>query len=251
MSPLPDPAWERRHPDRQESWSFDFCASDGTLGGFVALTLRPPPAPAWYWAALVGPGRPYLLVRDLEVEPPRAPASREVRADGLWADVNCETPHDHWSVGLEAFGVAMDDPEEALGAERGDRTGLGLDLEWEAVDGLAGGEGRYDQPCEVHGEILIGAGSAVETIAFEGHGWRRHTWGDDAPWRPGESSTWLAGRLDDGTPHRAEGSGARLDPRSALCRAPLRLDGGVLERTLVRFSIADGRSGLGWHEQVR
>lgn len=259
MSPDRDPSWESRHPGRRESWSFDFCAPDAGLGGFVGLTLHPPPRTvAWYWAALVGTGRPYLLVRDLEIEPPRRSRSREVRADGLWADVNCETPFEHWSLGLEAFGVALDDPDEALGAERGDRTGLGLDLEWEAVAGVVGEEGDYDQPCDVHGEILVGAGSVVETIAFEGHGWRRHSWGGApagvAPAAAAGTSSraqaggWLAGRLEDGSPYRA--AAGEVPDRHVLFRAPLRLEAGaVLERSLCRFT-AGAAAGVGWHEEV-
>lgn len=249
MTPAPDPSWERRHPSDREFWSFDFCAPDAGLGGFVGLTLHPPPRPrAWYWAALVGAGRPYLLVRDLEVDAPRRPGSRELRADGLWADVNCETPFDHWSLGLEAFGVAMDNPDEALGDERGDRTGLGLDLEWEVVGPIVGGEGDYAQPCDVHGEILVGAGPAVETIAFEGHGWRRHTWAPPAP--AGPEGEHLRGHLDDGTPfspQRAE----EPPERQVLFRAPLRLeDGMVLERSLCRFTTPTS-AGSGWHEIVK
>lgn len=248
MTQAPDPSWERRHPGLREHWSFDFCAADAGLGGFVGLTLHPPPRPvAWYWAALVGTGRPYLLVRDLEIEVPRRPDSFDVRAEGLWADVNCETPFDHWSLGLEAFGVAMDDPDEALGDERGHRIGLGLDLEWEAVAEIAGGEGDYAQPCNVHGEILVGVGSAVETIAFEGHGWRRHTWG--APGAVGPEAEHLRGRLDDGTPFSLE---APDDPpdREILFRAPLRLDdAAILERSLCRFTSASS-TGTAWHEQI-
>lgn len=247
MMPAPDPAWERRHPSYREFWSFDFCAPGAGLGGFVGLTLHPPPRPrAWYWAALVGTGRPYLLVRDLEVDAPRRPGSREVRSDGLWADINCETPFDHWSLGLEAFGVAMDDPDEALGDERGDRIGLGLDLEWEATAGISGGESDYAQPCDVHGEILVGAGSAVETIAFEGHGWRRHTW-----WPAGApvlDSEHLWGRLDDGTPYAT--AGAEPTNLQVLIRAPLRLEGDrVLERSLGRITTPEG-DGTAWHEHI-
>jgi hypothetical protein len=50
----PDPAWERRHPEGPESWSFDFASPDGGLGGFVGLTLWARPrlactGPPW-WA---------------------------------------------------------------------------------------------------------------------------------------------------------------------------------------------------------
>lgn len=46
-------------------WAFDFVDDRGRLGGFVALSFSASARRAWYWAALVGEGRPYLLVRDL------------------------------------------------------------------------------------------------------------------------------------------------------------------------------------------
>ena len=248
----PPPAWERRHPTGPESWSFDFHLPDGALGGFVGLTIWAAPRRAWYWAALVGRRRPYLLVRDLEVAAPRSPASREIRSDGLWADINCETAHDHWSLGLEAFGVALDDPDEALRSERGDRTGLGLDLEWEADGPVEGVEGDYGQPCTVHGEILVGGGGGpVETIAFEGSGWRHHAWGTAVDWfRP----AWrLTGRLASGRAYLAAGEGP--EGVAVLHRAPLRLEQGsrqaVLERALCTFRTPAGATGTGWSEQVR
>ena len=250
---MPPASWERRHPARSESWSFDFFVADGSLGGFVGLTFLPQRHRCWYWAALVGRGRPYLLVRDLEVTLPRLRQSREVRAEALWADMNCETPFEHWSLGLEAFGVAMDDPAEALRSERGERIGLGLDLEWESVGELVGGEGSYDQPGVVHGEILVG-GASVETIAFEGHGWRRHAWRDHAgaitDWMTVPRS-WLGGRLDDGTPHRLAPVAEEVVTES-LHRAPLVVDidghPGALERRLCRFDDPLAGPGLGWGE---
>ena len=244
----PDPAWERRHPGEPEWWSFDFWAPDASLGGFVGLVFDGAPRVAWYWAGLVGAGRPYVLVRDLEVSVPRLPASRQVRSDGLWADVNCETPFEHWSLGLEAFGVAMEDSDEALGGERGDRTGLGLDLEWEAAGGIIGGPGAYEQLCAVHGDILVGAGRSVEAIGLDGHGWRRHGWGG-VDWLATRRS-WLGGRLHDATPYRAAAVG--LTEVETLHRAPLVLEAGgrraVLERRLCRFTAPDGRPGIGWGE---
>src|SRR5207237_456868 len=78
--------------------------------------------------------------------------------DGLWAQPICETPHEHWTLGLEAFGVALDDPAVAYHGERGDRVALGLDLEWEAVAPAQASTGlpRYEQPCAVHGDVLVG-----------------------------------------------------------------------------------------------
>jgi len=246
--PAPDPAWERRHADGSEWWSFDFFTAEARLGGFVGLVFHAAPRVAWFWAALVGDGRPYLLVRDLGVAVPRSATSRQIRSDGLWADVNCETPHQHWSLAVEAFGVGLDDPDEALGLERGVRLGLGLDLEWEAAAEVVGGEGAYDQACTVHGEVLVGAGRGVETIGLDGHGWRRHGWGGfdwfDAP------RSRLAGRLDDGSPYRSDAVGA-VGVRTSH-RAPVLLEAGgrraVLERRLCRFTAPDGRPGCGWAE---
>ena len=85
---------------------------------------------AWYWACLVGEGRPLVTVIDHEVALPKAP-SLEIRADGLWADHIVETPFDHMTLGCEAFAVAVDDPAEVYGDLRGDRVPFGFDLEWE------------------------------------------------------------------------------------------------------------------------
>ncbi len=238
--PAPE-EWERRHPGHVESWTFDFWspADDGAaLAGFVGLTFHPRPGRAWCWAALVGAGRPYLLVRDLDLDPPRRPGSRQLRGS-LWADANCETPHVHWSVGLEAFAVALDDPAEALGAERGDRTGLGIDLEWEAGGPPDGGAGGYAAAAVVHGEILVGAGQDVETITFDGAGLWRHRWGDRNPPLP------RARRADSAlVPPPPPPAEVR-----ARYRAPMRLgdgDGGsALERTFVTFD-SGGQLAAGW-----
>jgi hypothetical protein len=83
----------------------------------------------------VGPG--FVVVRDDAVPRPRGRAL-EVRADGLWTEMTCETPGEHWSFGLEAFGLRVDDPAETIG----ERLAVGYDLEWEAPD-------------VVHGELLL------------------------------------------------------------------------------------------------
>ena len=267
-------------PEWEEAWYFDFATDDGSLGMAVRLTLRPGENKAWYWAHLAGPGRPLVAVRDHDVEIPRG-RSLEVRASGLWADFVCETPMDHWTLGLEAFGVAFDDPAEALGEERGDRTALGLDMEWEAAgppeasdSGADPGPplqgGRYDQACVVHGELLAGR----ERIEIAARGHRYHAWGP-VDWGHGEW-LWAAGVLDGGGPfsHRRSESAAPagdsglltdldLDAgpnHPALRMAPLAqapvlvpVTGGEparLARALCRFDAGDGRRGYGWAERV-
>jgi len=260
---------ERRHgagPESWwgESWDFDFAAPDGSLGGYARLGLYPNLGVAWYWAALVGRGRRLVTVRDHEIDLPRG-GELEVRGQGLWSAVNCETPLEHWSIGLEAFAVAMDDPAEAFRSGWGDRVGIGFDLEWEAAATAVpvGATGHYEQPCQVHGEILVGE----EVLAFEGAGQRRHRWGVDDWWSRGWHQ--LTGRLDDGTVFwvcddidvELNGDGLPLAGTVAIgptslavspvAHAPLALDApdgrrSRLARTLCRYLAVDGRTGAGW-----
>ena len=209
---------ERRHPPGPEAgwsegWYFDFVTADGSLGGFAGLALYPQSKTAWYWAALVGVGRRLVMVRDQDIAPPRG-ESLEIRGGGLWSMLNCETPLDHWSIGLEAFAIALDDPAQAFADERGDRVGLGFDLEWEGVapprpvllaDGrfaAVGGAiappparnwGHYEQSCQVHGEVLVGE----EQLTIAGVGQRYHRWGVQDWW----STKWrrASGVMTDGT----------------------------------------------------
>jgi hypothetical protein len=164
---MPPPNEEYRRPPGPEpwwadAWEIDFAADEGRGGGFVRLTLLPNQGVAWWWTGLLTPR--LVAVRDHEVPLPRA--GLEVRADGLWGELVCETPLEHWSIGLEAFGIAYDDPADAWGDEWGERLPVGLDLEWEATTPPAGlppagpppGPGGigWSQPGRVHGEILVG-----------------------------------------------------------------------------------------------
>ena len=197
----------RHEPDDNplwnESWYFDFAADDGSLGGYVRLGLVPGQNVAWFWAYLVGEDRPLVAVRDHDVPLPRG-KTLEIRTSGLWSALHCETPDEHWSIGLEAFGVALDDPAEAYRQERGERVALGLDLEWEGDAPVFPypGISRYEQACRVHGEVLVGD----DRIAFEGSGERDHSWGRRDwwafPW------TWTSGRLEDDTAFHAVRVGA-------------------------------------------
>ena len=99
------------------------------------------------------------------------------------------------SLGCEAFAVSVDDPAEVYGDLRGDRVPFGFDLEWETDGGVYPwiGSTRYEVPCTVHGEILVGD----ETIDFDGIGQRDHSWGVRDWWSVGWM--WTAGGLADGT----------------------------------------------------
>src|SRR3546814_9841784 len=99
------------------------------------------------------------------------------------------------TLGVESFAVAVDDPADVYGDLRGERIPFGFDLEWE-TDGSVYpwiGSSRYEIPCHVHGEILVGD----ERIDFDGIGQRDHSWGERDWWSLGW--VWTAGALDDGT----------------------------------------------------
>jgi hypothetical protein len=137
-------------------WLLDFVgdipdSADDSIAGFVRLELREAERIAWYWTYLVGvPGiAGVIVVRDHEVLLPRQ--GLEIRADGLWAELTCETPREHWTFGLESFGVRLDDGADALrpGEEIGERVAVGLDIEWEV--GAAGPPAGV-----VHGDVLVG-----------------------------------------------------------------------------------------------
>lgn len=267
-----------------EAWTFDFVSADGTLGGWARLTFVPHARVAWYHGFLTGPDRQLVAVIDDEV--PLPSDGLEIRTTGLWATHICETPFDHWTIGLEAFGLGVDDVEELYGRQYGDRVPLGFDLEWEGV-GLepeAVGDG-YRQSCAVSGEILVGA----EVVDFVGSGWRDHTWGVAPSWDRRwidargrlEDGTWFSAQVVDGDLSRAAGSidGAAADVRAVsqemglhglpvgarvrLADLELGFDPVAVTplevidverrrarapRALCRVTVADGRSGNAWVE---
>lgn len=191
-----DPLWS-------ESYYLDFVDEERGIGGYLRLGILPNLGTCWYWACIVGPDRPLVTVIDHDVPLPR-PGSTEIRHAGLWSTYTVETPLEHVSVGLEAFAVALDDPVETYRDLRGDRVPLGFDLEWETDGGtyLYPGVDRYEVPCRVHGEVLLGQ----ETIRIDGLGQRDHSWGGRDWWAI--SWSWTSGWLDDGT--RFHGTGVHL-----------------------------------------
>jgi hypothetical protein len=208
----------------------DFADARAEVAGFVRLATSP--TRAVFWTYLVVPDHGVIVVRDHAVPAPRQ--GLEIRADGLWAELVCETPGEHWTFGLEAFGVALDDPLAApldsWGAEIGVRTAVGFDLEWETQRRLGRTAGRpersrpeeWETQRSVHGEILV----ARERLAFEGGGVLVE---GEGAWPPAVASTvWCVG------------AGAGEVSVVTAMRIPLD-DGRVLVRSLVR-----GNGSVGW-----
>lgn len=181
---------------------------------------------------MVGPDRQLVTVIDHEVPIPKG-RSHEIRTEGLWADYTVETPLDHVSVGVEAFAVGVDDPADVYGDLRGDRVPLGFDLEWE-TDGdtyAYPGVSRYEIPCRVHGEVLVGA----ERIEVDGIGQRDHSWGVRDWWSYGWS--WTAGALDDGT--RFHGVDVALGPTPLYGTGYVQDPGGAMRGIDTVANVAD------------
>ena len=170
-----------RLPGAASTWFdhyfLDYFAADESVAGYVALTVCPLLGQSWYWTALVRPDRKTVYVVDNEL-PIASGKTLELRGSGIWQDMVVETPFDHVSVGLEAFGVGLEEPAEAYGNMFGDRTALGYELDWDTVGEPVPLEGGYRVPCRVHGEILVGQ----ESHELDGWGHRSHRWGEQPPW---------------------------------------------------------------------
>jgi hypothetical protein len=242
-----DPRDERPHrpdspgPELCDTWSFDFWLPDVALAGIVELTWFPAAGRAVYAACIGGPAQPYVLVATESVPMEVPSGALEFRHEEIWAQHVCETPLDHWTVGLEAYGVALDDPYDAFERPWGERTGLGYDVEWEAAgpaEELA--PGSYRQPCVVSGEVLVGHD---EHPAAAGWGWRRHRWG---PWVE-PATGWTAFWSSDGSAPLSAPPAVDL-AASVIARAPIAAampSGGVWreERSFVATGTATGWIG--------
>ena len=119
----------------------------------------------------------------------------ELRSSGLWVDSIEERPGLHWSYGLEAFALALDQPDELLGRGYGHRVPLGWELDFVSAE-PGGSAGRLD------GLLLTAPGEAGQH-SFDGPARR---WG------------WSVGGSPSGPP---PGSTGPADPGQHGLPAPL------------------------------
>jgi hypothetical protein len=244
-----------------EAWGFEWATPDGN-GGFVRLALRRAERVAWFWAYLLRPDGGPVVVRDHEVTLPRG-AALEIRADSLWSELVCETAGEHWSIGLEAFGVRLDDPDDALHGEIGERIALGFDFEWETTGepsrSTLGGVEREEQPGTVHGEVLLGRDRIpLDTVGRFEHSiggvdaaeTNRETvaWNDGTWWsvRTDGRDRGVGARWEGGVVHPLEVTAMEIAPEAT---AVIPLGDRIVTRG-VGGAISDELTGIGWTEVV-
>jgi hypothetical protein len=261
-----------------DAWHLDAATHDG-VGLTVRLDCYPNLGRAWYWTYLLLPDlRGPVVVRDDDVPLPRQ--GLEVRADGLWAELWCETPLEHWTYGLEAFAVRLDHPGDALRGELGERVPIGLDLEWEVEGPLHTHREDwpvrgYVEPGLVHGEVMLGR----ERFELDARGEYHRSWGV-RDWRAAGSWSvacagedlalhvegltagvvdgfvWRGGATADlvGSAHHEAHAGAArvvLDDTvvvdvEVLASAPVPIDrSAVVDRALCRYHVGEA-IGNGW-----
>lgn len=178
-----------------ESYYFDFAAADGSVGGYVRLGLYPNWDRAWYWACLVRPGQPTILVADNACALP-APGSTTLQTSSLRATQEITEPLHTARVSLDATAAVLAVPDAAYGSLAGaEPISFAADLDWTTVGGVYPYRDlpRYEIPCQVTGVVRLGG----EELIISGWGERDHSWGERDWWQI--SWLWSSGRLGDGT----------------------------------------------------
>lgn len=155
-----DPADERPHLDAaMDEWVFAaWTPTAGVISGYrICRDDSGADLGAWYWAAVVQQGQPVLHLVETEIR--LRPDPLLVKSPGLWAEHTCLDPLRQWSIGNEAFAVALADPADALERAYGTPTPMGCDLEWYATGAPEPLE-HAQHGCDQHG--------------FHQHGFHQH-----------------------------------------------------------------------------
>lgn len=147
-------------------WGWDATATCGVYVGFELRRRR-----FDYWAGLVRRGEPYLLIEERDGEGLRA--GLEIKPAQMWADHQCDVPFRQWSVGNEAHGVLLDDPEEAWRQAHGTVVPVTFDIEWGSDLEVTAIDHGYEQRGEIDARIELTEG----VLALVGAAHRVHVWG--------------------------------------------------------------------------
>ena len=169
-------AFDPGHPHAGLDDMVDIEWVDGRAGvaGLLRVAVRPTVGATWFLAAVHARGAPPVVVLDYEL--PLVSNAWEFRAPGIWTDFVCETPIEQWTVGLEAFGLAIDPLETVTPESFGDRTPLGLDIDVEAASAPDEDDDGFSHDITFRGEVLVGSSE----YDVDGIGVRRRRW--DGRW---------------------------------------------------------------------
>lgn len=156
--------------DRDEPSSADvdvidieFVATDRSLAGLVRIDMRRQVGATRFLAAVLRPSEEPVVVIDYDL--PMARSAFEFRSSGVWVELCCEEPLEHWTVGLEAFGLALPEDGICTPDSFGDRVPVGLDLDVETRSAAEGDGSDFAIGVAVHGEVLV-ADAAYEIDAI-------------------------------------------------------------------------------------
>ncbi|MBM3673665.1 MAG: hypothetical protein FJW88_01745 [Actinobacteria bacterium] len=191
---------EGRHPPGPEelwgeSWYLDWAAPDASYGGYVRLGLYPNLGISWWWIALVGEGRPLVLVVDHALPCPAGDAALAPKTAATTVAISWPDPMERFKVASTATGTVLPDPAAAFHGLEGDRIPVSLDLAWESRGPAFpyAMTTRYEISSWVRGTVTIGD----HTFPIDCAGQRDHSWGVrdwwQFPWN------WTSGHFDDDT----------------------------------------------------
>jgi hypothetical protein len=148
---------------------FDLSWTGGSMTGLIRVEFDLVEAITTAAIVVAVDGRDPVAVVSTDLPIPTG--AMELRGPGIWLELVCETPLDHWTVGLEAFGVTVEADEMISVDTRGDLTPVGLDLDLDTIEpGPSDHDGALVVPVRVHGEVLIGPDA--HEIDATGHRWR-------------------------------------------------------------------------------
>ncbi len=168
-----DPAGPYR--DRVDLIDIEWVDQHQGVAGLLRTVVRPDSGCTWFLAAVCRRGRDPVVVLDYEL--PSVTHAFEFRAPGLWTDIGCEVAGERWTVGLEAFGLAVDPGEVVTPESFGDRVAVGHDLDIETAGGVETDGDGIVHAVAVAGEVLVGA----DAFEIEAMGTRRRRWDGQFP----------------------------------------------------------------------
>jgi hypothetical protein len=152
-----------------EEWLFVAWSPDGACGLISGHRLAG--GRAWYWSAFVQARQPLLHLAEWSVTVRADPFV--VKAPEMWAEHHCVAPLEQWSIGNEAYFVALDEPDAALDRAYGVPTPTAMDLEWYATASPEPVDAGFAQSGVVHGRVDVLGRPAIELAEIPAWRWRR------------------------------------------------------------------------------